>query len=349
MRYYLLLVLFSLNSVFAFSADRAKPKAGDGIYRFLYSHGRNMNDHYEEFLMLNKNKFGKNNTLLMDVSYLLPTLTSTSSVKSTTSKATSTSNTASTSSSVNSRTNVQRESLFGKKYAEYEIKTNKLRGATFYLVSGHGGPDSGAITKVDGHTLHEDEYAYDVMLRLARRLMMEGATVHIIIQDKNDGIRDGRFLKNSKNETCRGKSIPLNQEKRLRQRSDEINTLSNQSKDKYQRAVFIHIDSRNKNQRVDVFFYHNKLSATGKNLANTMRTTFRERYQDVQAGRGFGGTVSTRELFVLNNTKPISLFVELGNMQNESDQKRFLLDSNRQLLADWMCLGFIADYEKSKQ
>ena len=37
---------------------------------------------------------------------------------------------------------------------------------------------------------HEDEYAYDVALRLARNLMQEGAEVRIIIQDAKDGIRE---------------------------------------------------------------------------------------------------------------------------------------------------------------
>ncbi|GHU63543.1 hypothetical protein FACS1894123_06510 [Bacteroidia bacterium] len=55
------------------------------------------------------------------------------------------------------------------------------------MVSGYGGPDCGVIANVDGHKLHEDEYAYDIMLRLARSLMGHGATVHVIIQDKKDG------------------------------------------------------------------------------------------------------------------------------------------------------------------
>jgi hexosaminidase len=52
-------------------------------------------------------------------------------------------------------------------------------------------------------------------LRLARNLMQEGAEVHIIIQDAKDGIRDSRYLSNSKRETCMGDAIPLNQVARL--------------------------------------------------------------------------------------------------------------------------------------
>ena len=239
--------------------------------------------------------------------------------------------------------------LFGKKYSDFTVKSNQLKGATFYLVSGHGGPDCGAIGKANGIAIHENEYAYDIMLRLARNLMMEGATVHVIIQDKSDGIRDEQYLKNYNRETCRGKVIPRSQVKRLQQRCDEINVLSRQSKDKYQRAVFIHLDSRSNNQKLDVFFYYNRDSAAGKNLAKTMQSTFRERYQKNQPGRGFSGTVSPRDLYVIKNTTPVSLFAELGNIQSSYDQRRFLDSNNRQALANWMCSGLITDYANCRK
>ncbi|MBK8153354.1 MAG: hypothetical protein IPK61_10060 [Saprospiraceae bacterium] len=68
------------------------------------------------------------------------------------------------------------------------------------------------------YTLCEDEYAYDVSLRLAKKLMEEGATVHIIVQDKNDGIRDEKYLDCDEDEICAtGCQIPISQKKRLRQ------------------------------------------------------------------------------------------------------------------------------------
>ena len=33
------------------------------------------------------------------------------------------------------------EPLFGKAQAAYKVTSSSLKGATFYLVSGHGGPD----------------------------------------------------------------------------------------------------------------------------------------------------------------------------------------------------------------
>jgi N-acetylmuramoyl-L-alanine amidase len=216
------------------------------------------------------------------------------------------------------------------------------------VVSGHGGPDPGAIGKMGEHRLHEDEYAYDIALRLARGLMMKGAKTYIIIQDAMDGIRDERILKNSKRETCMKAAIPKGQIERLRQRSAKINALNKTDGKGYARGIFIHIDSRSKRKQTDVFFYHSPQSAS-KRLAYTMKAAFAGNYKRHQPGRGFTGTVSERSLYVLNNTIPASVFVELGNIQNSFDQQRFVIDNNRQALANWMCEAFVADYIRYRQ
>ena len=195
-----------------------------------------------------------------------------------------------------------------------------------------------------------DEYAYDVALRLARNLMQEGAEVRIIIQDAKDGIRDDKYLSNSKRETCMGAPIPLNQVARLRQRCAKINEFYKKDRKnyKYCRAIFLHVDSRSKSHQTDVFFYHSKSKPDSKRLAKTMKKTFESKYDKHQPNRGFTGTVSARNLYVLANTSPASVFVELGNIQNTFDQRRFVISSNRQALAKWMMEGFITDYKKAK-
>ena len=44
-------------------------------------------------------------------------------------------------------------SIFGKKYQHTPLISTKLKGKVYYIVSGHGGPDSGAQGKRSGHTL----------------------------------------------------------------------------------------------------------------------------------------------------------------------------------------------------
>ena len=178
--------------------------------------------------------------------------------------------------------------------------------------------------------------------------MQEGAEVHMIIQDGKDGIRDDQYLSNSKRETCMGKTIPLNQVARLQQRCDAINNLYKKEKDEYTycRAIFLHVDSRSVGEQTDVFFYHREGWSKGQQLATQLRRTFQAKYDKHQPNRGFEGTVSTRGLYVLTHTQPVSVFVELGNIQNSHDQKRFVLSSNRQALANWITEGFINDYNR---
>jgi N-acetylmuramoyl-L-alanine amidase len=339
------LILILLFIVVHTSAqEKDTPRSGEGIYAILRRNNRNTSGAYEEFIKLNKGKLGKNNSLKKGVYYFLPPLPNQPKTKKTKTANETKNETA-------NETKTYRQPLFGKDEEEYSIKDRILAGACFFLVSGHGGPDSGAIAWVDGYALHEDEYAYDIMLRLAKILLEHGATVHIIIQDPKDGIRNDKYLNTGNQETCMGKTIPLSQTKRLKQRCDVINDLNYKAKEDYKRAIFIHLDSRSKKEQLDVFFYYQDDAGNKKrsqSLAKTMAKTFREQYNKHQPSRGFSGTITTRHLYVLENTNPVSIFVELANMQNINDQKRYLLENNRQALAKWLSMGFITDYQQSQ-
>lgn len=345
----LLAILFS--ALFAFHAsaqeERVTPRRGEGISSFLERNKRPGRTYYREFLKLNKKRLKGKEELQLGVKYVLPPLRNKGNSVG---GGKEDSADVSASKSAGNRNKTINEPLFGKALAHVKVTSNRLQGACFYVVSGHGGPDPGAIGRIGKIELHEDEYAYDVALRLARNLMQEGAEVRIIIQDAKDGIRDDKYLSNSKRETCMGTPIPLNQVARLQQRCAKINELY--KKDcktyKYCRAIFLHVDSRSKSRQTDVFFYHFDKSSAGKRLAMAMRKTFRSKYGKHQPSRGFSGTVSARGLYVLANTSPASVFVELGNIQNAFDQRRFVISSNRQALAKWLMEGFIMDYKKAK-
>lgn len=229
--------------------------------------------------------------------------------------------------------------IFGDKYKNIQITSNKLKGRVYYLVAGHGGPDPGAIGNCQGHKICEDEYAYDVVLRLGRKLIQEGATVYIITRDKNDGIRDIGILKCDIDEvTYPNLKMPINQVKRLNQRVESINKLYLKHKKAgvtYQRMVVVHVDSRGSNSRVDMFFYHYNKSKSGKKVAKSMYQTVKSKYDFYQKGRGYRGTVKARNLHMLREALPTGVYIELGNIQNPKDQKRFTIVANREAMAKW--------------
>jgi len=310
--------------------QEVKPEKGDGVYSILRRYNLDPGKNFEKFIELNKDRLGDNFQIRMDQTYRLPV-----EVKVI---ATETSN------------QFGVFPIFGKKHEKVEFKDTKLQGAVFFIVSGHGGPDPGAVGKHNGQNLCEDEYAYDIGLRLARKLLEHSATVYIIIRDPDDGIRDERVLKCDKDEYCWGDlQIPLNHISRLKQRTDAINSISKTYKGIYQRTIELHVDSRYEGQKVDIFFYYHPGSTKGKQLNETLYQTIKAKYDEHQPRRGYKGYVSGRKLYTLRHADPVATYIELGNIQNEHDQKRLLIVENRQAIANWLTLGLIKDFENSKK
>lgn len=233
--------------------------------------------------------------------------------------------------------------IFGKKYQHVPLKDNSLRGKVFFVESGHGGPDPGAIAKVGKHTLCEDEYAYDVALRLVRNLVAHGATAYMITRDGDDGIRDDQFLKCDDDEVVWGnEEIYRGQKKRLFQRSDVINELYEKHKKQGvtdQKLIVIHVDSRGKREQTDIFFYYHPDDKAGKRIATDLHKSMAVNYKKHRSGRGYDGTVTSRDLHMLRETNVPSAYVELANIKHPTDQQRLILARNRQLLADWLMEG----------
>ncbi len=309
-------------------------KKGDGIYRLLTRNGYSYSENLEPFIALNKENIGKNNALIVGRKYKLP----------------STEENIEGSAPTKGSGKTVKYKIFGKKYEDVEIHSDDLKGAIYYLMSGHGGPDPGAVGKYNGVQVSEDEYAYDITIRLARNLIQEGATVYMITRDKNDGIRDESILKLDKDEVCYPNlRIPLNQTKRLRQRTDAVNKLYAQhGKNKFQRMIAVHVDSRSRGENIDVFFYHDKRSKTGKKAATTLQKTFQQKYNEHQPGRGYGGTVSDRGLYVVKGTYPPAVYIELGNINHTRDIKRLVVRDNRQAVANWLTDGLKKDFQTNK-
>jgi N-acetylmuramoyl-L-alanine amidase len=234
--------------------------------------------------------------------------------------------------------------LFGRRYQSVNMVDASLAGCVFYLVSGHGGPDPGAVGKRGTYRLYEDEYAYDITLRLAKNLMERSAQVYMIVQDPDDGIRDEQILKGDKDERYYGGvAIHRHRLRRLDKRAEIINGLyeSHKGRSHKQYTVILHVDSRSNSKRIDVFYYYQKSNAASRELALVLYRTFQRKYTEKQPGRGYRGTVTARDLHMLRQTESTSVYIELGNIRNQLDQDRFILENNRQALANWLCEGLI--------
>ncbi|GAB5525090.1 MAG: N-acetylmuramoyl-L-alanine amidase [Roseivirga sp.] len=344
-------------------------KRGDGILVLLRRNGLDPSKYYKEFIKLNKKNISKKNGLYIGRKYILPAkeeeeVPQVETKSDSLEKASPVTEVMVDSVTVEKQAPAEPEppkaeppapkvvthSIFGKKLEKVTIESDELKGAIYYLISGHGGPDPGALIKQGRKLVSEDEYAYDVNLRLARKLIAKGAKVYIIIQDPNDGIRDQRILEVDYDEVnYPKKKIPRSQRLRLRQRTETVNSLflSNNSGKGYQRLIVTHVDSRSVGEVIDVFFYHHERSKKGKRLAESIQETFKKKYARYQPNRKYSGTVASRSgLYVIKNTMPAMVYIELGNLKNTKDQKRILDYNNREALAKWISEGLIADFKK---
>ncbi len=311
-----------------------KAEKGDGIYSLLRKQGVNPYESFDDFIVLNQGNLRDSIHLYEGRTYLLPKTDSIS--KKEEKKVTE----------PKLVTGVLYP-IFGKENAEVIAKSSRLKDAVYYLISGHGGPDPGAMAKYDNKYISEDEYAYDITLRLAKELIAHGALVYIIIHDENDGIRDERILEMDKDEVAYPKkTIPLNQVARLKQRVEIVNDLHKKHRGQFQRLIVTHVDSRSKGQNIDVFFYHHEKSKNGKKLAESIHKTFQKKYKKYQPNRTYSGTFEDRtSLYMVKKTHPAMTFIEIGNIRNKKDQIRILEPDNRQALAKWISEGVILDFE----
>ena len=327
-------VLLAQDSLLTITADK-----GDGVLSVLRKQGVNPYDYYDAFLELNTANLRDSVHLYEGREYLMPRII------------------LDTVPIVDSLQKIAEEvkdiegdvfEIFGKEHETVLSKSERLNGNIYYLVSGHGGPDPGAMANYAGIPIAEDEYAYDITLRLAKELLAHGAMVYIIIQDENDGIRDERILEIDRDEVAYpDKVIPLNQVARLKQRVEIVNNLYKTNKGKYQRLIVTHVDSRSKGENSDVFFYHHEKSKNGKKLAESIHKTFKEKYKKYQPNRTYSGTFLDRtSLYLVKKTHPAMTFIEIGNIKNKKDQRRILDPDNRQALAKWISEGVLLDFEE---
>ncbi len=235
--------------------------------------------------------------------------------------------------------------IFGDVYREVQTVDNDLAGQYFYLIAGHGGPDPGAMAKIDGNTVCEDEYAYDVVLRMARHILMHGGVPHVIVRDPNDGIRDERYLGCDYDEEAWGEvAVPRDQVERLTQRTEIVNSLSRKAKSggiKTQYCVEVHVDSRHAERQTDLYFYYQKKSDASEDMAEEMRDALKRNYKKQSRSKEYEGLLRSRDLFTLREVDIPTIYIELGNIQHGFDQKRVLIPGNREALARWLVEGII--------
>ena len=80
-------------------------------------------------------------------------------------------------------------------------------------------------------------------------------------------------------------------------------------------------------------------------MAQSLHTRVQHEYSDHQPGRGYDGTVTYRNLYMLEHVNPTTVYIEIANIRNQRDQDRLVIVNNRQAVANWLAAG-VKDYIK---
>ncbi len=133
------------NSYISVTAEK-----GDGIYSLLRKQGVNPYEAFDDFVAVNMNNLRDSIHLYEGRNYKIPGIPI-----DTVPLVDSNQN------PVSEIKNTEGRSfpIFGKGYETVLPKSDKLKGAVYYLVSGHGGPDPGAMAVHGDKKISEDEYA----------------------------------------------------------------------------------------------------------------------------------------------------------------------------------------------
>ena len=166
MRLILLFSCICIASALSAQSDSVRTvvaKQGDGIYKILRENGYEAKDYYHKFLEINKDKIQLEDQLILGETYILPekhdTIKPEHIVVIDTVPALCVKPDSTVSDSV--PICIPAPSLEKMPQTKMDlriadtIKGTALKGAIFYLIAGHGGPDPGATSDVDGVMISE--------------------------------------------------------------------------------------------------------------------------------------------------------------------------------------------------
>jgi len=242
--------------------------------------------------------------------------------------------------------------------AESEPLSDKLKGIAVVIDPGHGGLDPGAIIKAETgnrKTVYvvEDEYVYDISLRLYTTLKRHGADVFLTIISPNHLIRSNETplitFVNQKNEVYNNKDMnkmntrlwPIGTRSGLKRRIDTAEPFINEHIKNNEKTLWISLHADNSigfpagsGIFIDKIRDHNETTLL-----------FAE---NIRKAMGQDSYIKARDLRVLKeNPLEESILVEVRNLSIINHAWAIRLDELRQQDAEKLCNGIISYYQQT--
>lgn len=296
--------------------DTVVAQQGDGIFSILRKEGLNPAKYFEEFIALNKDHLRNGSELHLGRAYRIPLAED--SFKKT---------------GVNiALDNKQEDAIFEEELAQLNHKSEKLKDAVIYLISGNDLMDE---------TPTNNKVTEEINKRLAKELLVHGAKVYMISSNKNNiHVKSG----NLESGATEGAMAGLDQ---MQEYLETINKKFLQHTGKYQRLLITRVKGEISNAYCDVSIYHHVTSKDGKRIANNIQNLFQEqsisrktidRYKDVFTDK--------HNIYLAKNALPAITLIELETSTEKSLEYKntMIVRSNKALFTDLIANGVLNDY-----
>ena len=235
-----------------------------------------------------------------------------------------------------------------------------LKGWRIVLDPGHGGIDPGAIVSNTGGKnkrvyVVEDEYVYDIALRMYKKLRLLGAEVELTVISPNHLIRDNLPARTTfvheQNEVYNDERYNRRNSEKVRPRSANLSQrvrVANRFVKKGRRGkslfISLHADYNPGRPKGPVAIYHKrrgKIDRRSRAFAGIMRSALNR--PDLPA------RIQGRNLAVLrNNLAHAEILVEVHNVHDKGDAWRIRRHTRREQNAERVVNGILA-YAKKRR
>ncbi len=289
---------------------------GDGIFSMLRKEGLNPVKYYEEFVELNKGNLRNGSELHLGREYKIPL--GEDSLKKT---------------GIQVQNDPKEEnSIFDEELAYIDHKSDKLKDAVIYLISGND---------LMGQTPTNNRVTEEINKRLAKELIVHGAQVYVIeSKTKAQTVKSG----NLEGETTEGALANLSQ---MQEYLETINKKYLKNSGKYQRLLITRVKGGISNNYCDVSIYHHDTSEDGKRIANNIQNVFQQKSVTRKTVKRYKEIFTDKNnLYLAKNSLPAITLIELETTtkSNPEDRNTLVIKSDKALFTDLIANGVLNDY-----